>query len=193
MSRISTNNSEGIFSRMPHLAELLKGWEMNDDHHDQSYRDDVEIKAIQRNPRVGSATFTIGFGEAFWKIGRRESALYFYPGDLRGLIESCVLATQRVNSVIDRDIGLYHELESAMEIWLQREEEAEYKRTGTFRSGSINMKRRELDKAVQLAGIIDDIVLEKMGVIQDAFGEFSVDPHDFIWNNGTALTMTVYY
>lgn len=193
MSRNSTNNSEGIFSNTFNLADLMKEWEINDIVDDRPWRDDIDVAATYPNPHVKSSVFTLGFGEAFNRLGKRVDEFYFYPGELRGFIESCVLATQREHDVVNRDIGLFHDIDAAMKLWQDRVDEAWYHKTGTVRYGGYNLKKREIDKVLVLAGIVDNIVLEKMGVLHDAFGDYALDANEFIWTTGSALTMTVYY
>lgn len=143
---------------------------------------------------TSSRNYLVDFKRVKRTLGRDVEALYFYPHEMEGFAESCVLSTQRDEGVVSRDIAIYHELRNAMDDWHRRVEDAMWRKGKeiTFGNG-ISLDEREMSLAMNVGAIIDDYVLDEMSIIRDAHGQFSVDPKQFQWTESGSLIVPVHF
>lgn len=143
---------------------------------------------LHEDRAMGEKTYLVDFKNVFQRLVGAEDAFYFYPHELEGFIESCVMATQREVEVAQRDIQIYRELNSAMADWIRKEEEASWYGRGNV-DRNYSVEEHEISEAMRLGAIVDDLVHEQMELIRDAHGDYAIDERSLKWTRGRALKM----
>lgn len=140
----------------------------------------------------GMKTYLVDFRQIFQKLGRAaETDFYFYPGDIQGFVESCVLATQRELEVSIRDLLIFKELSHARYEWRCKEEANAWTRGDVTFCGDLTLEEYEVRNAMESAAVIDNLVLEKMSLIRQVHGDYAISSSSFTWTAGRALSMTL--
>jgi hypothetical protein len=139
-------------------------------------------------------TYLVNFKFVFKSLGKKHDAFYFYPNELEGFIESCVLASQRSDDIIARQISIYKDVCCAMDVWANRVEEAMCwsGRNVTFNHRE-TVKDFEIKEAVKFGTDIDDIVRNEMATLRAAHGDYAIDQRSFRWTKMHALMMDVHF
>lgn len=139
---------------------------------------------------TSSKTYVIDFRPLFSALEKEVEDFYFYPKDVHGFIESCVLATQRETDLETRTNLILDEILSAMDLWADRESEHEALSLGTWINGK-NMNRylalNVLDKAIA----IDTYVYNTMHMLYDVHDDLAISDQSFSWTAGNALLITI--
>lgn len=194
MYRTSSKINEGTSSKLVQV-ETKPGLAWNENHTAKLWNcmasDDWRSPIlIHGDEKMGDRTYLVGFRDVFESLHRREEtyALYFYPHEVEGFIESCVMATQRENDVAQRDMQIYIELCQAMTEWNRMEEEAAFRRSGSVDYNPAQ-EEKDIARALKVGSRIDDIVRKRMRVIRDAHGDYAVDEFSFVWTPARALKM----
>lgn len=146
------------------------------------------ITVIQENRYMGERTYLVDFRKVFEQVGPAEDRLYFYPHELEGFIESCVMATQREVDITSRDIQIFRELTDAMSDWTKKEEESSFYSNVTY-NRNYSVEDFEVKEATAIGAIIDDMVHDIMSVIRDIHGDYAIDDRSLHWSGAHALKM----
>lgn len=139
---------------------------------------------------TSSKTYVIDFRPLFSALEKEVEDFYFYPKDIHGFIESCVLATQRETDLEARTNLIMDEIMSAMDLWADREADHEALTSGTWINGkSMNrfLALSVLDKAIA----IDTYVYNTMHVLYDVHGDLAISEQSFSWTGSNALLVTI--
>lgn len=139
-----------------------------------------------------SKTFVIDLKPIYHILGKELNDFYFYPDDVEGFIESCVLATQRNDSVEARQMSIMNDLKGAMDLWNQREDDHDALLSGIWISGQ-NYDRYMALKVMGAAVAIDTYVFRAMSVIYEIYDNLSIDAKSFVWTPCHGLIMRVRY
>lgn len=137
---------------------------------------------------MGERTYLVDFRKVFEDVGPAEDLLYFYPHELEGFIESCVMATQREVDITSRDIQIFRELTDAMAEWTKKEEESSYFSNVTY-NRNYSVEDYEIREATKIGAIIDDMVHAIMSVIREVHGDYAIDERSLQWSSAHALKM----
>lgn len=152
----------------------------------------TEIKGlavlIDEDRRMGQKTYLVDFRYIFERVGPAADAFYFYPHELEGFIESCVMATQREVDLTARDIQIFREMNDAMAEWLKKEEEATMYSGFTY-NRNYSVEEYEIQEATKLGAIIDEMVHDAMSVIRDVHGDYAIEERSLEWTALRALKM----
>lgn len=143
---------------------------------------------LHEDRRMGEKTYLVDFRKVFEQVGAADDLFYFYPHELEGFIESCVMATQREVDITTRDVQIFRDLTDAMAEWSKREEEASYFSNFTF-NRNYSVEEYEIREATKVGAIIDEMVQGVMSVIRDVHGDYAIDERSLRWTNLHALKM----
>lgn len=143
---------------------------------------------IEEDRRMGEKTYLVDFRYIFERVGPAADAFYFYPHELEGFIESCVMATQREVDVSTRDVQIFREMNDAMAEWLKKEEEATVYSGFTF-NRNYSVEEYEIREATKLGALIDEMVHNAMSIIRDVHGDYAIDERSLEWTSLRALKM----
>ncbi|BAQ02536.2 hypothetical protein [Ralstonia phage RSL2] len=147
-----------------------------------------KIEVLKEDRFMGERTYLVDFRNVFEKVGPAEDLLYFYPHELEGFIESCVMATQRVEDISTRDVQIFLEMNEAMAEWTKKEEESSYYSSVTF-NRNYSVEEYEIREATKIGAIIDDMVRATMSLIRDVHGDYAIDERSLQWSSAHALKM----
>jgi hypothetical protein len=145
-------------------------------------------QVIKEDRYMGERTYIVDFRNVFELVGAAADKLYFYPHELEGFIESCVMATQREVDITSRDIQIFRELNCAMADWIRKEEEASYYSSGSL-DRNYSVEEAEINDAMKIAAHIDDLVHATMSLIRDVHGDYAIDERSLKWTKLHALKM----
>lgn len=143
---------------------------------------------VKENKYMGERTYLVDFRNVFENVGAADDLFYFYPHELEGFIESCVMATQREEDVTTRDVQIFRDLNDAMGEWTKREEEASFYSNFTF-NRNYSVEEYEVREATKVGAIIDDMVHATMSTIREVHGDYAIDERSLQWSSLHALKM----
>lgn len=113
---------------------------------------------------------------------KRADIFYFYPRGRKGIIESCILATQRRFG--DQTHRLKVELQIAYEQWLESPEN-QYE---------VYLKQRNPKNDIEDALLVAELMQEEIfNMIDYHIGEqiYAINPRTFQWVNPCTLAFTI--
>ena len=190
MFQTDTKNNEATFSRLVQV-ETRRSTVVETAVRSRICRFDfggTAVSVIQENRYMGERTYLVDFRKVFEEVGPAKDLLYFYPHELEGFIESCVMATQRDVDITSRDIQIFRDLTDAMADWVRREEESSYFSNVTY-NRNYSVEDYEIREATKIGAIIDDMVRATMSVIREVHGDYAVDERSLEWSSAHALKM----
>lgn len=145
------------------------------------------------NTRINTGTFSkiylFDFSEVFRTLGKNEDAFYFYPHEVKGFIESCVLASQRLDPVGSRKSSIYDDIVMARNEWDRKVENATF--GGFSYNGVPGITDYDIDEAYYRGCIIDTQTTNILDVLQDLYGEYSIASYGLRWTGMKTLSMKV--
>lgn len=139
-----------------------------------------------------SKNYLIDLNPVIRLIGDAVNEFYFYPDDIEGFIESCVLATQRDMSAEERDLSIIDDLKGAMELWTRREDDHDAMVSGTWINGQCFTRYKALN-VLGPAVEIDKFVYGAMFPLYDVHGDLAIDATSFQWTRANGLIMRITY
>lgn len=153
-------------------------------------------KRSRNNSGTSSEIFLFNFRYVIDRMRDNPDAFYFYPGELKGFIESCVLASQRVHNPSLRKALMYEDLMSARINWDDKVER-HATQSVTFSSSQFDYRVTVEDYECQMAldqGLwIEQEVLAQLAPLRFNVGDFSIDRLTFQWTGASALAVRVNY
>jgi hypothetical protein len=142
---------------------------------------------------TSSKNYIVDFRPIFSILSQKDvDEFYFYPGEIFGFVESCILATQRDIDEETRHRYIVNDLLGAMEVWTQKEENHMARTSGSWVNG------RSLDRSLVLklaaqAIAIDTFVYRTMSNLYEAHGHLAINAHSMNWTPANALRLEVSY
>lgn len=186
MCQNSTKNKEVVSSRTRELIDRDLGYWIDNDFN-------IPVHSRRGADReMGTRTYAISFQKLIREFVQDEGYFYFYPGLVRGFVDSCIVASQRDLSYAERQASIFRDLMAAMDSWQQKEEEAAWRQAVTFRKNE-SLTDLEIRNALEIGIDIDDEVLGIMDIIRDALGDYAIDPTDIRWRRNDVVHLTVNY
>lgn len=148
------------------------------------------------NSVTSSEMFLFSFKRVVDCMLDNPGAFYFYPGELKGFIESCVLACQRENNSSYRKALMYEDIMSARKLW-DGKLEIQLGQSVTFSNSKNDYRMSVEDYECQMAydqGLwIEEEVLAQIASLRNVVGNFSIDNESFQWTGASALAVRVNY
>jgi len=115
---------------------------------------------------------------------QRKDFLYYYPNELKGFIQSCILASQRELSNDIRDVCIFKELDNAY-IHYKGMEELHANIRGLELQEDKNKWYSDMTDAID----IDIVVQKTMANIREAHGDYAIIEDSFQWTKANALVV----
>lgn len=148
----------------------------------------------QHNTRSSKGTsfeiYLFNFDEIFRSLGRDQDVFYFYPDEVKGFIESCVLATQREIALGSRKNNIYEDITAARKLWGRKVQEAAWRDQFSI-NGHDGIEDFEIDQAFYLGCIVDKQTASIVDLLKYAHGEYSIAARSFRWTGINTLSMRV--
>lgn len=139
---------------------------------------------------TSSSKYIVDFKPVFHALGKKAEDFYFYPGEVYGFIESCVLATQREQDAETRHRYIMNDLLYAMENWNRKEEDAMARISGSWING-ISADSYKVMNLAHAAQAIDTFVYRVMHMLYDTHGDLAISAKSMNWTPAKALAMEV--
>lgn len=149
---------------------------------------------LRKGRAMASEFYILGCEDIVHRFDYVEDLFYFYPDDIQGFITSCILATQRLDDVVNRDMQIFYDVNAAMQSWLRLEESSmayQYSDPGTRMSKETILSH--VHRAVKFGAVIDDMVRLKMQLIRDIHGDYAVDEKSITWTRLNAVRMKIHF
>ena len=115
---------------------------------------------------------------------------YFYPDEVKGFIESCVLATQREVAAGLRRNNILTDILSARKLWTRKVQEAAWRDNFSF-NGKDGVAQFEVDQAFHRGLYVDKQTASIVELLKYAHGEYSISARSFRWIGRNTLSMKV--
>lgn len=148
--------------------------------------------ATRNNAGSFSKSFLFDFRKEIKSLGRNTDVFYFYPGEVKGFIASCAMATQRDVGVIARENSMIMDIRNARLDWAKKEEEAAWRGGFTF-NATMSLEDYEVQCAIDEGTPLDNCVISKLHYIRECVGDYSIDARTLLWTQADALIVNVRY
>lgn len=147
---------------------------------------------MKNNEESSSKSFLFDFKDTIASLGKDCDYLYFYPNQVRGFIEACVLSTQRHNSVLAREYSLTLEIQAARKEWGHKEEDASWRTSFTFNK-VMDLEAYECMAAIAVGAKLDEAVFSKLKLLREAVGDYAIDRKMMHWTDMNALLIKIHF
>jgi hypothetical protein len=144
------------------------------------------------NVVTSSKTYILDFKPIFHILGKELEEFYFYPNEVFGFIESCVLATQRPTDDETRSRYIVNDILGAYDSWSRKEEDHMARMSGSWINGR-NSDSYCAAKLIPAATAIDHFVYLAMENLFEIHGPMAISATKFNWTPSGALSMEVSY
>lgn len=127
-------------------------------------------------------SFIFDFKHVFNVLGKGISKFDFYPGGLRGFIESCVLASQRRMDSELRAHMCLNDIRTALTVRVAEQI--------ANNEDPIDTKYC-LEQVIGLAETVNDYVYRELMIIHEELGPYSISNRDLKWSRLNGLVVRV--